>query len=293
LLIGKTRTVSGRVVVILLATAAITAGGILAAAGGAALGLWAWPPQPSSAFGVSLGLLAAAIVFFEMSLILRKQFRGKRLGATRVWMWWHIWLGVACLPVVLVHAGFTFGGPLTTVTLALFLAVIASGVWGLVMQQWLPQKLLAEVSAETIRSQIDFLGDYHSTEAARLIDALVTASPEARTADPLVSGPPARELVAFRDELLLPYLRAGGRSRSPLASRTDADARFARLRDGVPEAARPALDRLRELAELRRQWDAQARVHFWLHNWLVLHLPLSAAMTVLMVLHAVRALKYW
>jgi hypothetical protein len=281
------------VVVILLATAAITAGGILAAAGGAALDLWVWPPQSSSVFGVTLGLVAAAIVFFEMSLILRKHFRRKRLGATRVWMWWHIWLGIVCLPVVLVHAGFAFGGLLTTATLALFLAVIASGIWGLLMQQWLPQKLLAEVSTETIASQIDFLGDYHASEATRLVDALVTVPPESATADPLVSGPPARELVAFRDDLLLPYLRAGGKSRSPLTSRTEADARFSRLRDGIPEVARPAVDRLRDLAELRRQWDAQARVHFWLHNWLVLHLPLSVAMTVLMVLHAVRALKYW
>ena len=83
------------------------------------------------------------------------------------------------------------------------------------------------------------------------------------------------------------------RSDSPLASRTEADQRFSRLRDGVPEIARPALDRLRELADLRRQWDGQARVQFWLHNWVVVHVPLSVAMTILMVLHAVRALKYW
>jgi hypothetical protein len=295
LLIGKTRSVRGRVTVILVATAAVTAVGILAAAGGAAAGFWAWPPQSSSPLGVTLGLAAAAIVFFEMALLPRKWLRGKRLGPTRVWMRWHIWLGLVCLPIVLVHAGFAFGGPLTTATLALFLGVTASGVWGLLMQQWLPQKLLAEVSGETVASQIDFLGDYHAAEATRLIDALVTVPPESATTDPPVMGPPARELVAFRDDLLLPYLRLGGRSRSPspLASRTEADQRFARLRDGVPEVARPALDRLRELTEMRRQWDAQARVQFWLHNWLVLHLPLSVAMTVLMVLHAVSALKYW
>ena len=293
MLIGKTRSVRARVTVILVATAAATAVGLLVAAGGAAVGLWAWPPQSSSPLGVTLGLAAGAIVFFEMALLPRKWLRGKRLGATRVWMRWHIWLGLACLPVVLVHAGFAFGGPLTTATLALFLGVTASGVWGLLMQQWLPQKLLAEVSGETVASQIDFLGDYHAAEATRLIDALVTVPPESGTTDAQVMGPPARDLVAFRDDLLLPYLRVGMRSRSPLVSRTEADQRFARLRDGVPEVARPALDRLRELTEMRRQWDAQARVQFWLHNWLVLHLPLSVAMTVLMVLHAVSALKYW
>ena len=126
-----------------------------------------------------------------------------------------------------------------------------------------------------------------------LISALVTVPPEAESAEPVVSGPLAAELVTFRDDVLLPYLHGGDQSRSPLASPSDAVLRFARLREAVPAGARDTLDRLQELADLRRRWDAQARLHFWLHNWLLLHLPLSVAMTTLMVLHAVRALKFW
>ena len=161
------------------------------------------------------------------------------------------------------------------------------------MQQWIPQKMLEAIPGETVASQIDRLGDYHADEAQRLVSALVTVPPEAESAEPVVSGPLANELVAFRDEVLLPYLHAGDRSRSPLASPSDAVLRFARLREAVPEGARDTLDRLQELADLRRRWDTQARLNFWLHNWLLVHLPLSVAMSSLMVLHAVRALKYW
>lgn len=293
MLVGKTRSVRGRVAVILFTTAATTAVGVALAAVGAVAGLWPWPPPPSSPLGVLLGLVAGAIVFFEMALVPRKWFRGKRLGATRVWMRWHIRLGLACLPVVLVHAGFGFGGPLTTATLVLFLLVTFSGVWGHVMQQWLPQKILAEVPQETIASQIDFVGDYHAVEAVRLVESLVTAPPEAESAEPAVLGSPAAELLAFRDKLLLPYLRGSGGGRSPLASRAEAETRFSQLRASVPEVAGPTVERLRELADLRRQWDSQARMYFWLHNWLLVHLPLSVAMSALMVVHAVRALKYW
>ena len=45
--------------------------------------------------------------------------------------------------------------------------------------------------------------------------------------------------------------------------------------------------------DVRRQWDAVAVYQFWLHNWLLIHLPLSVGMTALMVVHAVRASKYW
>jgi hypothetical protein len=293
LLVGKTRSVRGRVAVILFATLGVTVVGVALAAVGAAAGLWPWPPPPSSPLGVLLGFVAGAIVLFEMALLPRKWLRGKRLGAVKVWMRWHVWLGLVCLPVVLVHAGFGSGGPLTSITLLLFLLVTASGVWGLVMQQWLPQKMLSDIPDETVASQVDFVGGYHAAEATRLVEALVTVPPEAESAEPVVVGTPASELLKFRDELLLPYLRNGQRSRSPLASRAEAVQRFSRLRMAMPEGAAPVVDRLRELADLRRQWDTQNRFQFWLHNWLILHLPLSVAMTGLMILHAARALKYW
>ncbi|MCE9567607.1 MAG: hypothetical protein K8U57_36870 [Planctomycetes bacterium] len=293
MLVGKTRSVRGRVAVILFATVAITVTGVALAAVGAVAGLWAWPPEPSSTLGVTLGIAAGAIVFFEMALLPRKRFRGKRWGNTRVWMAWHIWLGLVCLPIVLVHAGLGFGGPLSAATLVLFLLVTASGIWGLLMQQWLPQRLLAQVPHETIASQIDYVGDYHAVEATRLVQALVTAPPEAESAEPTVIGTQATELLGFLNQQLLPYLHIGKRSGSPLASLADSERRFEHLRAAVPEVAVSTVERLRELANLRRQWDAQARMQFWLHNWLLVHLPISVAMTTLMVLHAVKALKFW
>jgi hypothetical protein len=233
-------------------------------------------------------------------------------------MWWHIWLGLVCLPVIVVHAGFGFGGPLTAWTLGLFLAVIASGVWGLLIQQWLPSKILAEIPDETVASQVDTAIKTHWEEARRLVEDLVTVPPEderaaagigvqaqkatgggrvvielEHRAEPIVTGRPAAELLAFKDRMLLPYLKRGRRSRSPLRARSEAERQFARLRDTMPDEARQALMRLEELADLRRQWDGLVQLNFWLHNWLLVHLPLSVGMTGLMVIHAIRALKYW
>ena len=70
-------------------------------------------------------IVGGLIVGFEMMILPKKWFRGKRFGNTRTWMRLHIWLGLICLPVILVHAGFGFGGPLTTVTLILFLLYTA------------------------------------------------------------------------------------------------------------------------------------------------------------------------
>jgi hypothetical protein len=301
-LVGKDRSVGRRVRDILLATAVVTVAGIVVAWVGGLVGLWDWPPKPSSGFGVFLGLVGGAIVLFEMALLGRKWLRGRRLGAMKVWMKWHVWLGLVCLPVILIHAGFGFGGPLTTITLVLFLLVTASGIWGLVMQQWLPQKMLAEIPGETVASQTDEAMKWHAAEADRLMRQLVEVPPEfderistaARAGlGPVVTGAPAAVLRSFTERVLIPYLEGEASRRSPLASRAETVRRFALLRESLPVAAHDTLTRLEELCDLRRRWDGLEWLNAWLHNWLVVHLPLSVAMTVLMLVHAVRALKYW
>lgn len=287
-------SVRGRIIGIVCATVGIFAAGLLLTALGAAAGYCDWPPLPSSPYGVACGFIGGFIVFFEMLIVFKKKFRRWRvLGNTRTWMKWHLWLGLIGFPVIFVHAGFGFGGALAATTHVLFILVILSGIWGWCMQQWLPQKMLDDVPGESIAVQLDRLGSVHAAEAERVLTALMTVPPESETDQPVVPKALHRELEVFRDDVLLPYLREGERSRSPLCTPADASRKFAQLRDAVPPAARDDLDKLEALADLRRRWDKQARMHFWLHNWLLLHLPLSVAMTGFMVLHAVRALKYW
>lgn len=277
MLIGGPNT-SGRarvVRVLLAATGSLLAGLVVVVIGGNA-GAWELPLRPSSPIGVALGFVAAVIVFFEMLLVPRKWFRGRRLGATKTWMRWHVWLGFASLPVVAVHAGFGFGGPLPAVTLALFLLVYTSGVWGLVLQQWLPRKLLTESPEEAVAGEIDRLAEQLGETARRVVAEVPTAP----------------ELTSFRDRLLIPYL-LGQREGAQLRGIGSADREFDRLRGILPLTAHPQLDRLRMLVETRRRFDSQRWLLGWLHGWLVVHVPLSVAMTGLMVLHAVRALKYW
>lgn len=322
MLLSKNWPVGRRVAVVLIATAAA---GLVPWAVMRLTGSWV---KPSSPVGVGLGLVGAVIIFFEMALYGRKKLRRfqgwpRTLWNVRVWLWVHVVLGVAVLPVILVHGAYGLGGPVPAATMLLFLATIASGVWGLVVQQWLPQTLVDEVPDETVASQVDrvaaaYVGrkpvvwtqehDRDRTgEVFRLLESLTLEGAEpgevlpvpgggaavaART-EALVRGKPAEELWLFCEGLLVPYLERGRASGSPLRSEYDARRRFAQLRETLPAEAFPAVDRLEELARYRREWDAQQRINGWLHAWVPVHLGLSAAMTGLMVVHAVRALKYW
>ena len=193
-------------------------------------------------------------------------------------MYWHIWLGLLSLPLAVGHAGFRFGGPLTTAVLVLFLLVIASGVWGLALQQVLPHRLLHGFMTETIETEVDRVMTFHRHEADDLIDAIAT-------------GGKGDALRTFHTAEVGPYLEHGRASKSVLhsAARGRPVRRFGRARPDATATVR----RLEELCAARRQYDAQVRIHGWLHNWQLIHMPLSVALCVVLVVHILTALKYW
>ena len=289
MLVSRRLSVTARVAVILLLAACLCLVPFVWYLGV----VWGYWPRPhaSGTFGVITGITGGLIVFFEMLLWPRKWLRSWRLGATKTWLQVHVWLGLACLPLIILHSGFFWGGPLSAWTMALFLIVIASGIWGLIMQQWLPGKISREIPNETIAAQVDQAMELHSAEARSIVDELTIAGRENETG--LVSGPFAEQLREFHQEVLDPYLALGSRSLSPLSHRHQAEKLFQQLRSSLPELAHPALSQLEKLCDLRNQWDKLRRYQAWLHNWLLVHVPLSLAMTVMMCVHAWQALKLW
>jgi hypothetical protein len=105
--------------------------------------------------GLTLGIVAALIILFEMALSPRKWLRSMRLFPTRYWLAAHLWFGLACLPLAIAHSGFHLGGWFTSMLTMLLVGTVLSGVIGLAMQNVVPKWLLRQVPAETITTQID------------------------------------------------------------------------------------------------------------------------------------------
>ncbi len=289
-------------------------------------------PGGSSPPGMVFGILGSAIMLFEFFLWPRKKVRTWRIGSAKLWMRAHIWLGFLTVPLIVFHSGFSMGGQLSSVLMVLFGIVIASGLFGLFLQQILPRLMLEHVPAETIYSQIDHVSrqnywdaeDLVAATSGMVIDASHTlqARPvaEARTSDYIVVGAqrtegnvrgkvlqtqvptstsvPSEALNVLNDSFLGTVghfllhgrrCREGAELKSPLA----AAAYFDNLRLMLPQSAHETVETLKSLCEQRRQFDLQCRMHGWLHGWLLVHVPLSAALIGLMFVHILVALKYW
>ncbi len=257
------------------------------------------------------GVAAAGIVLFELSLFVRKRaFRGSRRvpGLVQTWMRWHIWLGLLAIPLALVHSGFRlFAGPLSvsTWTIWLFVATSASGIWGLIVQQFLPRRLFDHVPEETVAAGIDHLMARYADDARELVEALTLTldepapapeadlhGPAATCVRPLTARSVAEQLRRFVRDEVEPYLR-GDEPRSPLRSAEQARVLFMGLSRRLPEHAQEHARRLEHLCEARRQADRQRRIQSWLSGWLWVHIALSGALLVLLVWHTIASMKWW
>jgi hypothetical protein len=275
----------------------------------------------------------------------------------------HIWLGLLSVPLVWMHTGFLWGGWLSMIFAILYILVIASGIYGLIMQYFIPRMLLHQVPAETIYSQIPHVCEMLLEDSDDLIrascgwDAVPVAGPTviplAPVADPndrVAAIAAAAAAAAARDAAaaanlhadssyfsetslfqLVGAVRKVGRFQGMSLQTQVQDVRIAGallVREIYREKIRPFLehgpqtadvlshaDRAREFFDdmrtrlspdshhvvaalegwcsQRREFHLQARLQWWLHGWLAVHLPLSIALVVLLMAHVFFALKYW
>ena len=230
-------------------------------------------PRGGTAAGLAFGIAGYALMLFEGLLGARKKVPVWRLGRAQTWMRGHLWLGVLTLPLILFHAGFAFRGALTAVLMVLLVIVVASGILGAVLQHYLPRAITTRVPMETIYEEIPHVRAQLLEEAEQLVGTLAV---EAEHDDK----------VRFRETYassIRPYLEAPETAASPL---------FPSLRRATPEAFHPALEDLENICEEERQLSRQGHLYHWLHAWLLVHVPLSAALLILGGIHAVMALRY-
>jgi hypothetical protein len=239
---------------------------------------------------------------FAGLLAARKKVPVWRLGRAQTWMRGHLWLGLLSLPLICFHAGFRFGGLLTTVLMILLIVVVASGIFGAALQHYMPSMVTDRVPMETIFEQIGDIRAQLIAEADEMVDAMcgppslelaaiAKIMPVGATAVPSASGG-TLPLRKFYSRELRPFLRNENKVSTPLADETKAAAMFDGLRTLLPGNMHETIGNLEQICEEERQLRRQVTFHHWLHGWLMLHVPLSLALLLLGFAHAIMALHY-
>jgi hypothetical protein len=111
-------------------------------------------------------------MIFAALLGARKRVPTWRVGLAQAWMRGHLWLGFLALPMILFHGGFHFGGTLTRVLMWLLIITVFSGVFGAVLQHYIPRLMTTDVPLETIYDEISNVRGLLLEEADRAVEAL-------------------------------------------------------------------------------------------------------------------------
>lgn len=270
------------------------------------------PPGPATVGGHPLGLVfgsvALAIFFFAAVLGMRKRMPRLFPGHIQTWLRAHIWLTLLTVPLVLLHSGFRLGSPMTTLLMLLYAVVMLSGVYGLILQQKLPERMKERLPAELVYEQIPVILAQLRAAAVRLQRSLqaervqiagavpapamsasaegITTTEEPPPETELADRASEQRLLAFIETDVLPYLEARHGGKMRLGHQRAADDTFRYLALRVAPAYRARVDEMRAWCDERRLLDLQVRMHHWLHGWLFVHAPLSFLLLLFTLWHA-------
>jgi hypothetical protein len=278
-------------------------------------------PRGGSAVGLVFGALGFGFMLFAALLGARKRVPVWRIGRAQAWMRGHLWLGFLALPIILFHGGFHFGGMLTQILMWLLIFTVGSGVFGAVLQNYLPRMMTHDVPLETIYDEIGNVRKLLREEADRAVESVCgpLGFAKARFAEEQRAGgftamrsstaaggtavAAAAEIVVLSEEdsaplrrfylnEMRPFLERPQERRLVLSQADKSHLAFSAVRTLLPAAAHAALEDLQDICDEARQLQKQERLHHWLHGWLLVHIPLSLALILLGAVHAVMALRY-
>ena len=272
-------------------------------------------PSGGTTPGLLFGIAGFGMMVYAGLLGVRKKVRVWRVGRAQAWMRGHLWLGTLSFPVILFHAGLTFGGGLTLVLMWLFVVVVVSGLLGAYLQHTMPRRLLREVPMETIFEQIEHVRTQLLEEADTVVadacgklefETLTPGAWAAARLQPVGVAGPAKAALATTDRIeaeesaplrtfymrdMRPFVE-GPSTSHPLADRAHSALMFEKVRALVPGAFHSSIADLENICEEERQLIQQTHLHAVLHMWQLVHVPLSIALLVLAVVHIVVALRY-
>jgi len=125
--------------------------------------------------GLAFGSIALGIFIFAALLGVRKKLVLWRIGTVQRWLRAHIWLTLLTIPLVILHSGFRFGGPMTTLLVLLYAIVMVSGIYGLALQHQMPRIMMERLPAETVYEQIPHIRAQLHTAAQKMRDSFKPA----------------------------------------------------------------------------------------------------------------------
>jgi hypothetical protein len=246
--------------------------------------------------GYVLGTWAALLIAWLALLGYRKRSYRSSMGTIQGWTSAHVYLGLAVLVLATLHCGAQFGWNVHTAAYALMTGVILSGLVGLHTYLNFPARASANRGG---RSRSELFAELYELnneglDIARRCGADVQTAVRSSIERTQIGGGVMAQLSG-RDASSFDTLDAGRQPNPDQAAVIDLVAERITRADRRSEVSH-LQDLLavlcRRQAVLRRLRE-DIRLQGWLNAWLYLHVPLTIATLVALVVHVLVTFIYW
>jgi hypothetical protein len=257
------------------------------------------PPNGGTVLGYTLGTIGTLLILWLTWFGIRKRRYSSTRGTVQGWLSAHVYLGVALLIIVLLHAGFQFGVNVHTVAFVFMALVIASGLWGVLIYMKYPERASANrdgSSRPELMDQLEELDRRAQRIAGDLNDDFreLVESGVARTQ----LGSTLWARLRGRD-LSQVVLRSGGQTN--VVANPGQEAALDWLANEQSQATdADSLAKIGELSalirnkrQLLRQITDDLRLQATMEIWLYFHVPLTAGLLMALAAHIITVFLYW
>lgn len=252
-----------------------------------ALALYIWDtsdmrPNGGTWLGYTLGTIGVLLIVWLAMFGIRKRKYHQNLGRLSHWLSAHIWLGISLVLIASLHTGFQFGWNVHTLSYALVILVVASGIVGVMLYRTNPGLMSEMLGGKTLLELAEGLREI-DLEASQVLPRVGESNRDHATARlaQVSAEPIATRLI---DRLL------GGQRHS---ATHDSIAAFERMTIDGDKACRELMllmvKRDHQLTRIRRFVQLKA----FTEAWLLIHVPASIALLASLVAHIVSVFFYW
>ena len=238
----------------------------------------------STMLGYVLGTLSAFIMVWLALFRARKYAYFSRGLSLRAWLAFHVYLGLALLLLVPMHAGFRFGWNVHTASFAATVGTVITGLFGVVIYARIPRLMTLNRMGATLESLIEQVATLDS-DMTRLAASLPDL-----TAHAVLHSVEKTRIGGLWWERLIgaPSTRAVYQALETISS--------PEVVLSIPDDQRKTLNSIVRLltskAQLLERIDLDLRYQTWMIAWLYLHVPLAFAAIASVAAHVFIVLYY-
>jgi hypothetical protein len=240
-------------------------------------------PYGGSWLGYTLGTLGALLILWLLWYGIRKRRYASTSGTVQGWLSAHVYLGTALVVIVTLHTGFELGWNVHTLAYVLMLAVVFSGMYGVVVYLRVPRAMTQNLGEETLAGiilQVNDIDREMRSKAISLPDDLLAL------VDGSIKG---TRLGGKFTRLLSGHDRdcptSGAVARWPRAARE--------LKGEVARLDKDVFGLLLRKQQLLERARRDLRHKAVLDLWLYFHVPLAFMLLAALVAHVVVVFLYW